>query len=105
VWEFECPEVLGSEASCFCHGAAPKRSASVLKLSLSWLAKARIRGDGSPYIKVEDPSAIASQLAQDPDRVRSSGGYNNPQKRVFVITITSKRRVFVITITSIFANL
>lgn len=30
----------------------PKEAASILKVSLSWLAKARMRGDGPPYIKV-----------------------------------------------------
>jgi predicted DNA-binding transcriptional regulator AlpA len=29
-----------------------KDAAAVLKLSLSWLAKARMRGDGPPYIKI-----------------------------------------------------
>jgi predicted DNA-binding transcriptional regulator AlpA len=30
----------------------PKEAAYRLKLSLSWLAKARMRGDGPPYIQV-----------------------------------------------------
>ena len=30
----------------------PKDAARMLKVSLSWLAKARMRGDGPPYIKV-----------------------------------------------------
>jgi excisionase family DNA binding protein len=30
----------------------PKEAATRLKVSLSWLAKARMRGDGSPYIKI-----------------------------------------------------
>jgi|SRR6516162_781572 predicted DNA-binding transcriptional regulator AlpA len=29
-----------------------KEAAKLLKVSLSWLAKARMRGDGPPYIKV-----------------------------------------------------
>ncbi len=29
----------------------PKEAAKLLKLSVSWLAKARMRGDGPPYIK------------------------------------------------------
>jgi predicted DNA-binding transcriptional regulator AlpA len=29
----------------------PKDAAAFLKLSLSWLAKARMSGDGPPYIK------------------------------------------------------
>jgi hypothetical protein len=30
----------------------PKEAGAVLKVSLSWLAKARMRGDGPPYIRV-----------------------------------------------------
>jgi hypothetical protein len=30
----------------------PKETAAFLKVSLSWLAKARMRGDGPPYIRV-----------------------------------------------------
>ena len=30
----------------------PKEIADVLRVSLSWLAKARMRGDGPPFIKV-----------------------------------------------------
>jgi hypothetical protein len=30
----------------------PKETASRYKVSLSWLAKARMRGDGPPFIKV-----------------------------------------------------
>jgi hypothetical protein len=30
----------------------PNDAANVLKVSLSWLAKARMRGDGPPYIRV-----------------------------------------------------
>ena len=30
----------------------PKEAAKLLKVSLSWLAKARMRGDGPPYIKI-----------------------------------------------------
>jgi Helix-turn-helix domain len=30
----------------------PEEAAKVLKLSLSWLAKARMHGDGPPYMKV-----------------------------------------------------
>ena len=30
----------------------PKEAAEVLRVSLSWLAKARMRGDGPPYVKV-----------------------------------------------------
>jgi hypothetical protein len=31
---------------------SPKEAARALKVSPSWLAKARMRGDGPPYIKV-----------------------------------------------------
>ena len=30
----------------------PKEAAKLLKVSLSWLAKARMRGDGPPYIQI-----------------------------------------------------
>jgi hypothetical protein len=30
----------------------PKEAAHFLRVSLSWLAKARMRGDGPPYLKV-----------------------------------------------------
>jgi hypothetical protein len=30
----------------------PKEAARLLKVSLSWLAKARMRGDGPPYIRI-----------------------------------------------------
>jgi hypothetical protein len=42
----------------------PKETASRLKVSLSWLAKARMRGDGPPYIclgrsiRYTEPSVI-----------------------------------------------
>ena len=30
----------------------PNEAAAFLKVSLSWLAKARMRGDGPPYIRI-----------------------------------------------------
>jgi Helix-turn-helix domain len=33
----------------------PKEAAHFLRVSLSWLAKARMRGDGPPYIRVGRP--------------------------------------------------
>jgi predicted DNA-binding transcriptional regulator AlpA len=30
----------------------PKETASVFKVSLSWLAKARMRGDGPPFMRI-----------------------------------------------------
>jgi predicted DNA-binding transcriptional regulator AlpA len=30
----------------------PKQAAALLNVSLSWLAKARMRGDGPPFIKI-----------------------------------------------------
>jgi predicted DNA-binding transcriptional regulator AlpA len=38
---FECATVL-----------TPKEAGTRLKVSLSWLAKARMRGDGPPYIRI-----------------------------------------------------
>jgi predicted DNA-binding transcriptional regulator AlpA len=32
----------------------PKETARRLKISVSWLAKARMRGDGPPFIKVSE---------------------------------------------------
>jgi predicted DNA-binding transcriptional regulator AlpA len=34
----------------------PKEVARLLKVSLSWLAKARMRGDGPPFIKISPRS-------------------------------------------------
>ena len=34
------------------HLLTPKQAAQFLRLSLSWLAKARMRGDGPPYVKL-----------------------------------------------------
>jgi predicted DNA-binding transcriptional regulator AlpA len=34
----------------------PKEAARLLKVSLSWLAKARMRGDGPPFIKISPRS-------------------------------------------------
>jgi excisionase family DNA binding protein len=34
------------------HLLTPKEAAHFLRVSLSWLAKARMRGDGPPFIKV-----------------------------------------------------
>jgi predicted DNA-binding transcriptional regulator AlpA len=34
----------------------PKEAAKLLKVSLSWLAKARMRGDGPPYIRISPRS-------------------------------------------------
>ena len=31
---------------------SPKEAARLLKVSLSWLAKARMQGDGPPYIRI-----------------------------------------------------
>ena len=30
----------------------PKEAADLLRVSMSWLAKARMRGDGPPYIRI-----------------------------------------------------
>ncbi len=34
------------------HLMTPKEAAHFLRVSLSWLAKARMRGDGPPFIKI-----------------------------------------------------
>ena len=34
------------------HLLTPKEAARLLRVSLSWLAKARMRGDGPPFIKI-----------------------------------------------------
>ena len=34
----------------------PKEAADLLRVSMSWLAKARMRGDGPPYIKLNGRS-------------------------------------------------
>jgi predicted DNA-binding transcriptional regulator AlpA len=36
----------------------PKEAADYLRLSLSWLAKARMRGDGPPYIEIGERGPI-----------------------------------------------
>jgi len=47
---------LAKAASAFERLLTPKEAAEVLRVSLSWLAKARMRGDGPPdgppYVKV-----------------------------------------------------
>ena len=49
------PVSIGASAA---HKAAPivlltpKEAAKLLRVSLSWLAKARMRGDGPPYIRI-----------------------------------------------------
>ncbi len=41
----------------------PKEAAKLLKVSLSWLAKARMRGDGPPFIKVGSRAIRYSEAA------------------------------------------
>jgi predicted DNA-binding transcriptional regulator AlpA len=41
----------------------PKEAAKLLKVSLSWLAKARMRGDGPPYILISPRSIRYSEAA------------------------------------------
>ena len=41
----------------------PKDAAKVLKVSLSWLAKARMRGDGPPFIRIGQRCIRYSQQA------------------------------------------
>jgi len=41
----------------------PKEAAKLLKVSLSWLAKARMRGDGPPYIQISPRSIRYAETA------------------------------------------
>ena len=41
----------------------PKESSGLLRVSLSWLAKARMRGDGPPFIKVGSRSVRYAEAA------------------------------------------
>ena len=41
----------------------PKDAARLLKVSLSWLAKARMRGDGPPFIKIGGRSIRYAETA------------------------------------------
>jgi predicted DNA-binding transcriptional regulator AlpA len=43
------PQKLGTPSNVL---LTPKETAGRLKLSTSWLAKARMRGDGPPFIKI-----------------------------------------------------
>jgi predicted DNA-binding transcriptional regulator AlpA len=40
-----------------------KEAAKLLKVSLSWLAKARMRGDGPPYIQISPRSIRYAETA------------------------------------------
>jgi hypothetical protein len=52
---------------------APKAAALVLGLSVSWLAKARLRGDGPRFVKVwpcgTPPAVLPSRLGEDDERL------------------------------------
>ena len=41
----------------------PREAARILKVSLSWLAKARMRGDGPAYMKVGERAVRYSEAA------------------------------------------
>jgi predicted DNA-binding transcriptional regulator AlpA len=41
----------------------PKEAAKLLKVSVSWLAKARMRGDGPPYIRISGRSIRYTEAA------------------------------------------
>jgi predicted DNA-binding transcriptional regulator AlpA len=45
------PNTAGKSSAAIIVLLTPKEAAKLLKVSLSWLAKARMRGDGPPYIK------------------------------------------------------
>lgn len=50
-------------ASSFSAMLTPKEAANRLRLSTSWLAKARMRGDGPPYIRVSPRSIRYTEAA------------------------------------------
>ena len=54
----------------------PKEAAAFLRVSLSWLAKARMRGDGPPFIKVgrsvRYPEAALNQWMRGRQRLSTS---------------------------------
>jgi predicted DNA-binding transcriptional regulator AlpA len=54
----------------------PKETAARLKVSSSWLAKARMRGDGPPYIRVgrsiRYPESALSQWMKSRQRLSTS---------------------------------
>jgi predicted DNA-binding transcriptional regulator AlpA len=53
----------------------PKEAADLLRVSMSWLAKARMRGDGPSYIKLNGRSiryTVAALLQWMKSRQRSS---------------------------------
>ena len=41
----------------------PKEAAKLLKVSISWLPKARMRGDGPPYIQISPRSIRYAEAA------------------------------------------
>jgi predicted DNA-binding transcriptional regulator AlpA len=58
---------------------SPKEAAKLLKVSLSWLAKARMSGDGPPYIRVGRRSiryseAVLLQWLKSRQRLSTSEG-------------------------------
>jgi hypothetical protein len=69
AFEDRKPEtVKSSPESCELEQSlTPQETAAALRVSLSWLAKSRVRGDGPPYVKVGRmiryrPSRVASWL-------------------------------------------
>ena len=55
----------------------PKQAARILNLSVSWLAKRRLAGDGPPYVKlggaVRYPEAALQQWMKSQQRTSTSG--------------------------------
>jgi predicted DNA-binding transcriptional regulator AlpA len=55
----------------------PKQAAALLNLSTSWLAKARLKGDGPPYIKmggaVRYSAAVLQEWMRGRQRLSTSG--------------------------------
>jgi predicted DNA-binding transcriptional regulator AlpA len=81
----------------------PKEAATRLKVSTSWLAKARMRGDGPPYIKVgraiRYSEAAVIQWMKSRQRLSTSElqslstqvGEEIPQKRTSFAPVISSR--------------
>ena len=82
----------------------PKEATQVLRLGLSWLAKARMRGDGPPYVKLRrtvryrhDPVAesacatlnerglaIGAELSERLSSLRVEQEHNNPSQYITI---------------------
>jgi predicted DNA-binding transcriptional regulator AlpA len=63
----------------------PKETARVLRVSLSWLAKARMRGDGPPYIRIgrsiRYSEAAVLQWMKSRQRLSTNSNAGEPAQR------------------------